>query len=772
MMVIFLPSMIKNNGVFAHFGDFNLQQIPFYAHVNDAVKSGVSWDWGTDLGSSLIGSYSFYLLGSPFFWLTVLLPASFSPYILGILIAIKTGVAAVTSYALIKRFVRSDNACMIGAFLYAMSGFQAYNIFFNHFHDVTALFPLLLLALELRVKDGKKGVFALTVGLMAVVNYYFFFGQVIFVILYFAVRCTDKSFAINVKKVISLSIESVLGLGLACFLLLPALVPVLQNPRLANILMGREMFIYSSNTRLFQIIFSFFMLNDPVMHSNLFSDLESRWSSLAGYIPVFSMVGVISFMSCKKDKWQTKLIWLCMLFAFVPILNASFNLFNAAYYARWFYMPILIMALVTAYSIDNKEVGLSKGIKITAAVMMFFLLLGLAPKMLDEMIVLFDTPNSMLWFIVQISVSIGGLLFCYLMIKRSSLNKPILPISLIVTIVGCFISTYSIYNYSLNGFDESESFTENIVVGSENITLPEYTDEYYRIETSSIIRNSQMLWGSYSNIYCFNSVVNPSIIEFYTSVGSERNVNSMPEKGLFPVRGITSARYYVNEDFSISSAMGLGIKSDEKTVKLPGFEYIENQGNYEIYENKYFVPMGFVYDKYFDTESYEKYEPEEYAALLMAAVYLTPEQIEKYGYTMSNLEETSDVDFHATEEGYFADCERAASTACYEFEVNGKGFTARTRLESDSLVFFSVPYDEGFTAYIDGKEVEIDKVQNGFSAVLCPQGDHSIEFIYETPMLKEGIVISIVSAILLIAYIILWRKFIKPEEKLPSDIDY
>ena len=75
-----------------------------------------------------------------------------------VLLALKYGVASLTAYAYIRRFVKTPNAALIGALLYAFSGFQAYNVFFNHFHDVTAFFPLLLLALEQRVVDGRRGV--------------------------------------------------------------------------------------------------------------------------------------------------------------------------------------------------------------------------------------------------------------------------------------------------------------------------------------------------------------------------------------------------------------------------------------------------------------------------------------------------------------------------------------------------------------------------------------------------------------------------------------
>ena len=67
--------VVTGKAVFLYYGDYNAQQIPFYRHSVDMVHSGnFGWDWMTDLGSNFIGSYSYYLLGSPFFWLTVPFP--------------------------------------------------------------------------------------------------------------------------------------------------------------------------------------------------------------------------------------------------------------------------------------------------------------------------------------------------------------------------------------------------------------------------------------------------------------------------------------------------------------------------------------------------------------------------------------------------------------------------------------------------------------------------------------------------------------------------
>ncbi len=62
-MALFVPYMIMSEGYFIFYGDFNVQQIPFYQMCHKAVREGnVLWNWNTDLGVNFIGSYSFYLL--------------------------------------------------------------------------------------------------------------------------------------------------------------------------------------------------------------------------------------------------------------------------------------------------------------------------------------------------------------------------------------------------------------------------------------------------------------------------------------------------------------------------------------------------------------------------------------------------------------------------------------------------------------------------------------------------------------------------------------
>ena len=149
--VIFIPFIIFDGGRFLFYGDYNVQQIPFYRLAHDAVRSG-NWGWNhlTDLGANFIGSYSFSLLGSPFFWLTIPFPGEWLQYLMGPLFILKFACASLTGYVYLHRYARSRNAALIASLLYAFSGFSVYNIFFNHFHEAVIVFPLLLASLARR----------------------------------------------------------------------------------------------------------------------------------------------------------------------------------------------------------------------------------------------------------------------------------------------------------------------------------------------------------------------------------------------------------------------------------------------------------------------------------------------------------------------------------------------------------------------------------------------------------------------------------------------
>ena len=148
--------ILQSGGFLTLAADFNEQQLPFSVAAWKGVRSGSPWLWGVDLGSSLITTFSFYNLGSPFFWLTLPFPVDSFPRLAGFLFILKYMTAAGSGYVYLRRFCGTP-AAVTGALIYAFSGFQATNLMFSHFHDVVAFFPLLLTGLEDHLRENGTG---------------------------------------------------------------------------------------------------------------------------------------------------------------------------------------------------------------------------------------------------------------------------------------------------------------------------------------------------------------------------------------------------------------------------------------------------------------------------------------------------------------------------------------------------------------------------------------------------------------------------------------
>lgn len=774
---LFVPYMILDEGYFIFYGDFNVQQIPFYQTCHEAIKSGnISWSWLTDLGSNFIGSYSFYLLGSPFFWLTIPFPNWFVPYLMGPLLILKFACAALTAYLYIRRFTKTAEAARLGGLLYAFSGFSIYNIFFNHFHEAIIFLPLLLLAFEMLITENKRGVFALAVALCAVSNYFFFFGMAVFTVIYFFVRLSTGAIKVKFSRFAAIVLEAVLGVGIACALLLPAVFAIVDNSRVSNTQLGWNAIMYGKEQIYLNVIQCFFFPPDIPARPVFFPGAEVKWSSLGGWLPVFSMVGVFAWFANRKKSWLKRIIGICAFMAMVPVLNSAFYAFNSSYYARWFYMPILMMSLATVMLTEDRSADWSSGFKwvfgITAAMA---LVIGFFPQKDENGDIIYglytQSSDNMytLRFWIACLIAIVSLLILYLILgllrkNRTAFYKTATVCVCIVSVIygNVFISQGRSHSYA-----QKEVVIDQLIEGEVGL---ENSDQY-RVDTYSGVDNTSMFLGL-PGINAFHSVVPASIMEFYKYVGEKRDVGSRPEVDNYALRPLLSVKYVLNR------TGGESFVNENGETKMPGYTYVNTDGGYYIYKNDNYIPYGFSYDYYMSKDFCDSYNEENRAGLMLKAILLSNEQIEKYGYMMTDLNEvvneTTDgyqdkTTLSFSEEAYSYDCAKLADTAAYSFETDNSGFTAKVTRNKESLVFFSVPFDEGWTATVNGKEAEIEKVNVGFMAVKVPEGASTIRFDYATPRLKAGIVISGGSLAILLIYILLFTAYKKNH---PTDTEY
>ena len=729
--VFFLPFYIMDGGFFHYAGDFNSQQISFYRYMNgflkgagypDSTFAGAphnTFSWATDLGSGAMNAYSFYLYGSPFFWFSLLFPQRWLPYLMVPLLVLKFGVAGGGAYLYLKRYVKNWDYAVLGACLYALSGFAVYNVFFNHFVDVVALFPYLLWALDEAMYNKRHGLFAFWAAVNLLNNYFFFAGQVVFLAIYFVCKLTTGGYRLTVKRFVQLAFESLLGVAMGCLLLVPAVLSLLQNPRTIDLASGWGFLTYGKVQQYLAILLSWVMPPDSPYLTSIWSEGVIKWTSMSAYLPLCSLAGALAYWRARHGDSKKRIVAVCAVCALVPILNSAFYALNSSYYARWYYMPVLILAAMTVNALEDHNTDLDTPARGLGWIMLATLAFALVPVLDNDTgtwsLGVLKNPGQ---YFVVLGFGLAGLLLYRLICQKWRADSRFAQ--RMTAAVVAFACVFSMVHIGIGKF--GQWYTDSDLVEQDNNALllkEDLPEGDYRVDTYKIHDNIGM-WLDKSCLQYFGSTAAPSILSFYPALGVKRDVRSQPELSNYALRGLLSVRYLLT---TLAHQEQFRAEADE------GWAYYNTLDGYVLYENQNYVPMGFTYDYYLTETQYEDTVTPTRSNLLMRALVLTEEDAVAYGQYLTPLPTAELNDLTYTR--YTQDCADRRASACTTFEMTSAGFHAEATLDRANLMFFSVPYDDGFTAYVDGQETEILRVDEGLMAVLCPAGTVTIDFVYQ-----------------------------------------
>ena len=800
--IFIVPCMITGNGRYIYFGDHNYQVIPFYQLMVEAIHSGdTSWSWTTDLGSSFVGSYSFYNLGSPFFLMLLLFPARAVPYVLGPLTIFKFGVSSWTAYLFLKRYTKNKNNAVVGAMLYAFSGAAVYSMVF-HFIDSMALFPLMLASLDDYVYDGKKGRFALAAALCAVTNYYLFMAEAVFCLIYWIVRMAAGSFKLDARRSLYLIFEAVIGTGISMAILLPTVYHVAGNSRMSGASFnGYNMFAYDTGLAYLTTLVSFFMPPEPAYNDIYVPDYSHAWSSIVGYLPLFGMAGVFAVIFNKhRNKWLRVFYGVCVLFMFVPVLNSSFQLFADAKYTRWFFMLLLIMSLGSVMALEDPSTRWKKAIVTDLVITaLMILIIGLTPVKIANESLKAETKlglyqrieHGMAVFWILAGAALVNIALCALFIRLYKKNREaftrfgalIVSLAILFSSAGSFvyqkaasikeadpvrnglfaslhdIGIDDIYDWRSDYMDPATYST--VMFDKENAATADYA-QLTRINQEYITKldsadheglktgfeNMNAFWGIPA-FGSFHSVISNSILNFHKAIGFERETITGLSWGMYGVRSFAGTKYM----FSRSDST-LKVETDDGACIIPGWKYLKTWNGYDIYENEYAVPFGTTYNKFITDTEFNSIPAYARHLVLCDALVVTSVDdmfdLAAAGYTQIHIK---DLDF--SQAAYFKNCRERIDGAVYGFKRDKKGFEAKyTAGDNDEYVFFSVPFDSGWTARVNGEKADIKVVDLGFMMVKVPAGQESvIRFDYHTPGTLYGAFVTVICSIILLIYL-------------------
>ena len=741
-----LPILIQSGWNLYMVGDYMTQQIPFIKESRRMFLSGTPfWSWNTFLGANYLGSYSFYVYGSPFFWPLVILPERFLGTGLAAMFVLKHGVAAWTAFLYLKKHVRSELYAAAGSFMYAFSFFSMDSTFYYHFLDVIALFPLVLYFTDEVLYNGKTYLLFLVSLVNALVNYYFYIGTSIFFLIYLIVRvCGSEKY--KFKDGFRCLMFYGLGGLASAVILLPSALTLLETDKATSSHKNMLLAGVYAIPHIFKIIKGLILPSEGILNSAVGFNYAPYCSTTA-FLPLFGAFFWITELKGKSKTWSTRLMKICLLITVIPFGNGVFNLFSNMRYTRWWYCLVLILVLVSINVIENlqqSEEDPKPKYKfavrlITILTFVFYVLLGVAKAIwvyvlrcqnkieVVRIIGRYLSGNSFdkeyimrdlryfLAFGVLVVLSYGVLM---IMIKKKFIFDP--KKVAVTTAVVCLLS-YSLYL-------QNEIYTYR-ADNRDFVSAQAQTEE-----TSYTSRTmNKMSYANYSmiinepTISTFNSFKSHATSQFCRIAGYE--VGSMPTtKPFFNTQAIQT------------------VLNTSKVIEKDKTEH----------EAEYYVPFGYTYDYYVIDDGIEftknKKENNRRIELMTKACYVSKENEKKISGLLQKFDENETFDWKKES------AERKAS-ACTSFEMNSSGFKAVSEGNKERLVYFSIPNDTGWQVKVNGKDTDIVEINGRMIGVIVPPGRADIEADFVPPGLKAGASVSAVVFIGVSAYCLIdWQR--------------
>lgn len=89
--------------------------------------------------------------------------------------------------------------------------------------------------------------------------------------------------------------------------------------------------------------------------------------------------------------------------------------------------------------------------------------------------------------------------------------------------------------------------------------------------------------------------------------------------------------------------------------------------------------------------------------------------------------------------------------------------------EENCILYSSIPYDEGWSVYIDGEKAETFKIGDCQLGVMIKPGEHTVEYVYRPKMLSAGAGISAVTLLCTAAFLVFKIKNSKKKKQLMTN---
>lgn len=787
----------------SYFGDKNVlisdmeaQYISLFNYFKNIFNGteSIFYSFNSGLGNAMMGTFAYYL-ASPLNLILLLFSSENLCSGVLLLVTLKIALSGLTMYIYLNRKINGKKIfTLMFSCMYALMAFNINNYFNVMWLDGIFLAPLVLLGID-RILEGKSSLFfGITLFITIISNYYIGYMVCIFSCLYILyeilLRYKKEDKKDLLKKFIRFALTGILVGLMTSFLILPGIAELSVSSKSTHSIFNQS---WSMRNNLLDIFSKTF-----IGSHNLSNILNYKTPNLYCGLIIIPLV-FFYFINKKIDKKEKIFSSIIILIFIISIVFDPINMIwhglslPQGFNYRFTFLFCLFLIYISYKSFNNL-----KEIKLKNYIIFFIIYILLSLLVIFKIDIFYDK--------IFIYVSIGIILIYLLILKNVEKNLNIILILMISAEL--FFNMYtSLDDYSYS----SKEIYDNNLSNVKNM-VGEYKandNEFYRIEKNYTYTLNDSLLLSYKGVNHFLSTANGGVIKFAHNVGlTGRNLNlnylnsTKVIDTLFGIKYIFSFEEIVNyqllEDkdayiYQNNDALNLGYMVSNNVKKYKEKKY----NDYFLYQN-YVIDLmtntknlykkvdvikddnSYKFDCSYETDyiyvlinrddydgTIEMRADDSIIKLIEKDIYLIklPYNLKDKTYNFKLMKDKKMSDITPNIKAYVLNDELYNSVINKlkdeQFEVKKTSNTkisGEIKVNEEGALFLTIPYDSNFEIKVDGKKIKYDKIFNSFIGIDLKVGRHNIEIEYKTKYLKEGIIISITSFIILSLYIIYQKK--------------
>lgn len=782
------------------------QYAPFYKELYRKLTEGGSFQfsWNIGMGVNFTAIYAYYL-ASPVNLLLGLLPEGVLLHTMDFLIVFKTALAGLTcAYYLSRHFNTKSPAVGAVSVFYALSSYMAAFSWNIMWLDCIILLPLIVLGLEKLVNEGKYKLYTISLGIAIFTNYYIAIMICIFLVIYFFylifTRTATHKMTYYIKKMLAFGFFSLLAGGIGAIMFIPEMYAL-------GYTVSGEFSFPELWTNYFSILdmLSRSLIDVPVA---IFSAHDPN---LYCTVAVFIMVPV--YCMCSKVPLKERIGKIVL----IAIFLISFNTNIPNYIWHGFHFPnslparesfIYIFLLITiCYEavIHLKDMTKKQVYGAFAG--------AVAVVLLIEKLYVSDEYSFEI-----IYLSLCFLVF-YMFLIAAYKNKNIrdsfiVYLLFVVCIAEATINSDHEDSYKTTSYSAYIEDNEGIERLVDSVAKND--DSFYRIEKLERKTKNDAAWNDYHGVSIFSSMTNGAFTDFLGLMGFEKSTNAYSYYGFTPFSSaLLNVKYVISNHFMSDSDWYTLYDYDEASSRymyrvnysLPlGFMLPESfNDEFEMTGNNPFaiqnsfasiatghqdmfsyIPASstgttcsFTLDEDSDVYVYVTTYVEQISFVASAPdgttissdsfSGLNHRQVCHFGELPAgttvtvNTSDTSTTSLQLYAYSFNKDIFDNVYSSLYSqgldiLEYDDTYVKGEITASTDGLMYLSIVYDKGWSAYVDGEEVEITSIKDALLAVPVSAGTHTIELKYQTDGLFKGASLTVVSIVILVLIMVFEKR--------------